>query len=274
MANKTSRARSGEISLHVEQAGHGEPVLLICGLGYSSWCWTEMRAALAPQFKVITFDNRGTGRSDKPAGPYTMAMLADDAARVLEHCGVTRAHVIGHSMGGYITLTLALRHLEKVSSLTLVSTSPGGPDTQPVPAETQAAWQAAASMPPQDYARASMPRSFSRGWTERNPERFEAILKQRLEFPTPMACWLAQYQACGEYVAQGVDVSQLAVPALVIHGTDDRVVPYYNGQLLASRLPQARLISLPGSGHLPYLEDPAGFAGVLREHLAATHKKS
>lgn len=272
MANKTSRARSGEISLHVEQAGHGEPVLLISGLGYSSWCWTELRAGLAPQFKVITFDNRGTGQADKPAGPYTMAMLAEDAARVLEHCGVTHAHIVGHSMGGYIALTLALRHPEKICSLTLISTSPGGPDTQAVPAETQASWQAAATLPPQDYARASMPRSFSRGWTGNNPERFEQFLKRRLEFPTPMACWLSQYQACGEYVAQGVDVSQIPAPALVLHGTDDRVVPYPNGQLLAARLPQSRLISLPGSGHLPYLEDSEGIAKLIRGHLRE-HKK-
>lgn len=265
------RAQFGDISLHVEQAGQGEPLLLISGLGYSSWCWQELREALAPQFRVITFDNRGTGRSDKPAGPYSIAMLADDAAQVLDHCGIARAQVMGHSMGGYVALTLALRHPEKVRSLTLISTSPGGSETEPVPVATQTAWQEAAALPPAQYARASMPHSFSQGWPEKNPERFERILKQRLEFPTPMDCWLAQYQACVGYVMQGVDVSRIQVPALVIHGTDDRVVPYHNGQLLVSRLPESRFISLPGSGHLPYLEDPLGFAGLIREHLES-HK--
>ena len=267
MPKKTSCARSGDISLHVEQAGTGEPLLLISGLGYSSWCWAELREQLATQFNVITFDNRGTGQSDQPAGPYSMAMLADDAAQVLESCGVARAQVIGHSMGGYIALTLALRHPDRVRSLTLIGTSPGGPDTQAVPAETQSAWQAAAALPPELYARTTMPRSFSLGWTAKNPQRFEQILRRRVEFPTPMACWLAQYQACADYVTQGVDVSRIQAPALVIHGKEDRVVPYHNGELLSARLPKARFITLEGAGHLPYLEDPAGFASLIREHL-------
>lgn len=251
-------------------AGSGPPVLLIAGLGYASWCWHELRQHLGSELALTAFDNRGAGRSDKPAGPYTIAQLADDAAAVIDATGGGPVAVLGHSMGGYIALTLALRHPGKVRSLVLVGTSPGGPATQPTPADTLATWQLAGTMAPQQYARVSMPKSFAPGWTQAHPAEFEDILARRLQFPTPAASWLAQYQACVEYVRQGAPVEQVAAPALVIHGEQDQVVVHANGELLARRLPHARFVSLPAAGHLPFLEDPPGFAGLVRGHLRGT----
>lgn len=263
-------AQAGEVSLWFERDGAGEPLLLITGLGYASWCWQELRAALRDRAEVLCFDNRGTGRSDKPAGPYSMAMLADDAAALMRAAGVSRARVLGHSMGGYIAITLALRHPGLVRSLVLVGTSPGGPDTKPAPEETIKTWSLAGTMPAADYARVSMPRSFAPGWTDAHPQEFEALLARRLQFPTPPPCWLAQYQACVDYVTAGADVSRIGVPALVIHGQLDQVVPHHNGELLARRLPRADLLSLPRAGHLPFLEDPVAFAAMVRSHLDTT----
>jgi len=250
--------------------GDGPPVLLIAGLGYASWCWHELRERLGGELALTAFDNRGAGRSDKPAGPYTIAQLADDAAGVIDAAGRAPVAVLGHSMGGYIALTLALRHPQKVRSLVLVGTSPGGPGTQPTPAETLATWKLAGTMTPQQYARASMPKSFAPGWTDAHPGEFEDLLARRLAFPTPAASWLAQYQACADYVARGAPVEQVAAPALVIHGEQDQVVVHANGQLLAQRLPRARFVSLPATGHLPFLEDPPGFAELVRGHLRGT----
>ena len=256
------------LSFHVEQDGKGPPLLLIAGLGYSSWCWQELSAALRDQWRVIRFDNRGTGRSDKPAGPYTIPMLADDAAAVLDACKAVPAHVLGHSMGGYIALTLALRHPGHVRSLMLASTSPGGPDTEPMPQVTVDTWRQAASMTPQEYARRSMPKSFAPGWTTQHPGEFEALLKRRLEYPTPMACWSAQYAACAEYIAQGVDVARIDKPALVVHGDADNVVPLANGRLLSRKLPHGEWAPAPGVGHLPFLEQPEAFAARARSFFA------
>lgn len=218
----------------------------------------------------MSFDNRGAGRSDKPAGPYTIPQLADDAAALIDALGLSRVHVLGHSMGGYIALTLALRHPRKLRSLVLVGTSPGGPQTEPIPAETLEVWKQAGALPPAEYARRSMPQSFAPGWSRAHPAEFESVLARRLEFPTPADGWLAQYQACVEYVTRGIDVSGIALPALVIHGRQDRVVPHANGALLAQCLPRADFASLPQAGHLPFLEDPAGFAQLVRGHLRAT----
>lgn len=261
------RLVAGALTFWVERAGHGVPLLLITGLGYATWCWGRLRADLADVAATVAFDNRGTGRSDKPTGPYSIEQMADDAAAVLDAVGVRDAHVLGHSMGGYIAIALALRHAARVRSLVLVGTSPGGPDTKPVPEETMAVWQLAGSLPPAEYARRSMPQSFAPGWAQAHPEAFESLLAQRLQHPTPSAAWLAQYQACVDYVTRGASVERIAAPALVVHGVQDRVVPLHNGALLAERLPQARLATLPAAGHLPYLEDPAGFARLVRTHL-------
>lgn len=251
-------------------AGRGPPMLLVAGLGYASWCWQELRGHLGGEGSLTAFDNRGAGRSDKPAGPYTIAQLADDAAAVIDTLGAGPVAVLGHSMGGYIALTLALRHPGKVRSLVLVGTSPGGPATLPTPAATLATWKLAGTMTPQQYARASMPKSFAPGWTDAHPAEFEDILARRLRFPTPGASWLAQYEACAEYVARGVPVEQVTAPALVIHGEQDQVVVHANGKQLAERLPRARFVSLPATGHLPFLEDPPGFAELVRGHLRGT----
>ena len=259
----------GGLPLWVESRGEGTPVLCISGLGYSAWCWDELRDALSVGHRVITFDNRGTGRSAKPVGPYSIAMLADDTAGVLRALGIAQAHVVGHSMGGYITQTLALRHASLVRSVCLVGTSPGGPQAQPFPAETAAAWQAAAGLPPEQYARRTMPLSFAPGWTDTHPVEFEQYLQRRLQYPTPPGCWLAQYQACAAYAAEGVEVQRIAVPALVVHGDQDRVVPFANGRLIAQRLPGARWLPMAGVGHVPYLEQRQAFTAALQDFLPA-----
>ena len=262
--------KAGAVSLWFEREGAGrDPLLMINGLGHAIWAWTGLRTRLSEAADLLMFENRGAGRSDKPAGPYTMGMLADDAANLMQAAGVARADVLGHSMGGYIAITLALRHPQRVRSLVLLSTSCGGPDTKSVPEETLKAWALSGSMPAADYARVSMPYSFAPGWEQRNAREFEEWVQRRLQFPTPPAAWLSQYQACAEYVSKGVDVTAIQVPALVIHGEQDRVVPHHNGALLAQRLPQSKFVSLPGSGHLPFIEEPARVAQLIREHLAS-----
>lgn len=260
--------RAGDPNLWAEVEGEGDAVLCISGLGYSKWCWDELRDALATQYRVVTFDNRGTGRSDKPAGPYSISMLADDAARVLDALHVERAHVIGHSMGGYITQNLALRHPARVRSVTLAGTSPGGPATEPFPEETARAWREAAHLPPLDYARKTMPISFAPGWAEAHPQQLESYLQRRLQFPTPAVCWQAQYAACTGHAQNGERVENIKVPALVIHGEQDRVVPFANGRQLAQRIAGSQWLPMPGVGHVPYLERREEFTAVVRAHLA------
>ena len=125
-------ARANGIDLSYEVQGAGAPLVLLAGLGYPGWEWHRMAPLLASHFLVITPDNRGTGRSDKPAGPYTASLLAADTVGLLDVLGIDRAVVMGHSMGGFIAQALALEHPARVAALILASTNFGGPRHVPI----------------------------------------------------------------------------------------------------------------------------------------------
>jgi 3-oxoadipate enol-lactonase len=261
------RTRDGR-ALHAEVTGDGPTVLLIQGLGYATWAWSPHVPPLAERYRVIAFDNRGAGRSDKPDEPYSIELLAEDAHAIVEQLGTIPAHVAGMSMGGYIALTLARLHPEAVASLALISTTCGGPRATPVPDSTLAAWTAASALDPPSFARATMPISFAPGWTDEHPEAFENLLAARLAYPTPAYAWRRQFDACEEFLARGLDPSSVTHPTLVVHGTADRVVPYDNAELLAKGISDAELLRIEGAGHLALLERPAEITAALLRFFA------
>jgi 3-oxoadipate enol-lactonase len=248
------------VDLHVEEHGSGDTLLLHQGLGQGSWAWRNQVSVFAERFHVVVFDTRGTGRSPVPTEPYGIADLADDAARILDG---RKAHVAGFSMGGYVALMLAVEHPELVRSLVLAGTGAGGPDRVPRPEHVRRAFEAALDLPPEEQRRTTLPYTFSRGWTEANPERFEEILAATLENPTPMATILAHMAACYGFYDLALEVEQIDVPALVVHGDDDVIVPVENGRILAQRLPNARFVELAGRGHNVMLQDPEAFNAVV-----------
>ena len=252
------------MKLYTEEHGDGHPLLLVTGLGYAIWSWQRQLPAWSQRFRCVLVENRGTGRSPKPPGPYSIEEMADDAAEALRG---RRAHVAGFSMGGYIAQTIALRHPDLVERVVLVCTGTGGPDYLETPPETIAAWEANAGRTPQEFARATMPLSFRPGWTDAHPEEFEQLLRDRLEYPTPPECWRAQYEACWEFVRQRTPVEEIRAPTLVAHGDADRVVPYENGVELARRIPGAELVTYTGAGHLLFLEEPDRFNGMVTAFL-------
>jgi 3-oxoadipate enol-lactonase len=253
------------VKLYSEEHGNGHPLLLITGLGYAIWSWQRQLPDWSQRFRCIAVENRGTGRSPKPPGPYSIEEMADDAAEALDG---RRAHVAGFSMGGYIAQTLAVRHPELVERLVLVCTAGGGPDFRQTPAETTAAWEANAGRTPPEFARATMPLSFRPGWTDEHPDEFETLLADRLEHPTPPECWRAQYDACLDWVARITSIEEIAAPTLVVHGDADRVVPYENGVELAGRIPGSRFERFDGGGHLLFLESPERFNPLVAEFLS------
>jgi pimeloyl-ACP methyl ester carboxylesterase len=266
----TSFVTVGGVRFFVRDEGAGDPVLLLSGLGFASWCWDEsFEALVASGWRVVTLDNRGSGRSDKPQGPYTIEQMAEDAAGVLAALDIASAHVVGNSMGGYIALRLALAHPARVRSLVLVNTSNGGEGAPTIPDETATAWRAAAPLGPREYAERTTSYCFPPGWDEANPERFRSVIDRRLAFPTSADAWLAQFQACARFFVPGVDVSPIEQRALVMHGTHDRIIPYANGTRLAAALARSTLHTFEGAGHVPYLERPAEYHAVLDAFLRA-----
>lgn len=252
----------------VTTTGTGEPMLLIAGLGYASWSWCRQRPALANRFRFVTVDNRGVGASDKPPGPYSIAMMAEDMVTVLGELGLAPAHVVGASMGGYIAMTLAWRRPDLVRSLTLIATARGGPGSSEVPDATKLAWAQASGLGPAAFARATMPLSFRNGWTNDHPEELRELLEMRLQAPTPQHAWTAQYEACERYLRSEQPMRTIRVPTLVLHGTQDRIVPFANAELVAASIPGARLVTLQGAGHLCWIEEARRVNDLIYEHAA------
>jgi pimeloyl-ACP methyl ester carboxylesterase len=253
------------VKLYREESGEGQPLLLLTGLGYAIWSWQRQLPDWTGRFRCIAVENRGTGRSPKPPGPYSIEEMADDAAEALEG---RRAHVAGFSMGGYLAQALALRHPQLVERLVLVCTATGGPHVMSTPAETRAAWLDNAERTPPEFARATMPLSFRPGWTDAYPDEFEQLLADRLEYPTPPECWRAQYDACVNWMARVTPVEEITTPTLVVHGDADRIVPFGNGVEVARRIPGARFETFAGAGHLLFLEEPDRFNLLVAEFLA------
>src|SRR5215813_4154182 len=112
--------------IHYEVHGSGQPVLLIMGLGSNAYGWYRTIPWLSPHYEVIAFDNRGTGRSDVPEGAYSIAQMAADAAAVVDAAGERTAHVCGASLGGMIAQGFAAAYPERLRSLMLICTTPGG----------------------------------------------------------------------------------------------------------------------------------------------------
>ena len=225
--------------------------------------WRDVVPLLDGERTVVTYDNLGTGLLNDQPARTSIAELAEDALAQVDE----PADLLGLSMGGYVALTLALNEPARVKSLVLTGTGAGGPDRVRRPAHVAAAFTTALGLPYAAFARRTMPYTFSPGWTDANPERFEEILAARLQSPSPYATIEAHANACYAFYAQGLEVERIEAPALVIHGADDVIIPVENGRRLAERLPNAEYVELADHGHNLPLEDPSTFAELVLQFL-------
>jgi 3-oxoadipate enol-lactonase len=255
-------ARNGDVSLHYESTGAGAPVLLVMGLGMNATGWWRTVPVLAAAgLRVLSFDNRGVGRSGRPAGPYTTAAMADDAAAVLDAAGVDRAHVYGISLGGMIAQEIALRHPDRVERLVLGATTPGGDRAVAAGDATLAFFQRRGQMRAEEAVWASVPYNYAARTRIEHGDRIAQDVQQRLRFPIEPEPYAAQL-AAGLGHDAGDRLERIAARTLVVHGDEDVMVPPANGRLLASLIPGAQLLELSGAAHLYLTDEPAADARV------------
>ena len=246
-----------------ERRGAGRPVVLVHGLGYARWGWEPVADGFAESFDIVLIDNRGIGSSEAPPGPYTTAEMAGDVLSVLDDAGLESAHLIGTSLGGMIAQELALEMPERVEKLVLVCTTPGGANAAPMPAQTVQLLAEAPTLEPLVALRKFVENALAPDPPEAMVER---ILAHRLATAQPPSAWLSQAAAGAAFDAWD-RLPALAMPTLVVHGTADVVVDPANAQLLAERIPNARLELFHGCGHLLFWEQPDRFVGVVGEFL-------
>lgn len=212
-----------------------ETVVLLEGLGYGRWMWRWQAAALDDAYEVVLLDNRGTGDSDAPAGPYSIEGMAADVEAVLADLGVDAAHVVGASMGGMIAQAYALDY-DRTASLSLLCTSHGGPQAVPTPPETrERMFDVPDDADEREAIRYKMRPAMTDDFFDSREDLITRIVDWRLESDAPDHARAAQAEAVAGFDRRE-ELADLGVPALVLHGTADRVLPVENGRLLAERI--------------------------------------
>lgn len=257
------------ITIYYEEQGEGEPLLLIGGLGANLREWWNVLPVYSREFHVITFDNRGSGRTDKPEEAYSIARFADDAAALLDLLAIPSALVYGSSMGGFIAQELAIRHPDKVRALVLGCTTPGSTRSVVPDLEVVHKLEENSRLPKEQ----GIPAGWSLGYTQAFIDRNRDLLWEKAtwcsEYATPPEAFSRQMEAALQH--DTLDrLGQITAPTLVITGENDIIIPAANSRLLAEGIPGAELVMLAGVGHGYALEaqEEADRAvlGFLRRH--------
>ena len=271
---------NGAVRIHYEEVGSGEPLLLVMGFGLSGDAWAPLLPLLSG-YRVIYYDNRGTGTSQGPMDDLTMQTFAEDAIAVLDAAGVDRAHVHAQSMGGMIAQQLVLDHPERVHTLALGCTTPS--PIRFFPDDPQAVLDLYAGVgmfatDPQRAIDTVLPAVFSPAYLRDNPAMRELFMQiSSAGAPTPDAVE-ATLRAMGDMTSgRAFDVAdrlgEIRVPVLVQHGSEDRIIPVAAGRYLAEHIAGAEYQELAGAGHIYSMEQPmesiSRLLGFIGEHPMA-----
>lgn len=251
--------------LFVTDRGSGEPVLLITGWTISSAVFDPVADLYLPRMRIIAYDHRGAGRSAPWPALVSMAMLAADAARVLDDRGLQDAHVVGLSMGAAVALELAIRMPQRVKSLVLVGGAAGGPSTAR-PGLREACGAVGAVLSDSVRHRCAWPAAalFSERFRDDHPERvaeYMPYFAQHRAAPWAMG-WQLVAAAC---FGRSGSLHSVGAPTLVLHGALDVMAPAANARLLADGIPGAQLHLVADAGHAVPLEQPDACAQLLHD---------
>ncbi len=249
-------AKANGINIYYEIHGEGEPLVLIGGYGADSSAWFLQVPVFSREYKVITFDNRGTGRSDKPDVPYTIKMMAADVKGLLDALNINAAHIWGPSMGGLIAQEFAIRYPKCVISLILGCTHCGGTHaiTHPMAANRKLFdEERIKQLTERQIMEGTLPFLCNPEFIDKHHDIIEEWLTKKSEYPTPIHGYKQQAEA-----VMGHDtydrLPRIKAPTLIIQGSDDMAVPMANANVLASRIPNTEIAILKGLRHTFFVE--------------------
>ncbi|NHI91414.1 MAG: alpha/beta hydrolase [Candidatus Lokiarchaeota archaeon] len=243
--------------LHYDVIGEGEPLLLIMGWGGNSLMWDPIMSPLVEKFKVITFDNRGVGRSSKLKEPYTMELFVDDTKAVLDEVKISKTHVFGVSMGGMIAQNLALTYPKMVNKLILGCTSPklGVNIKHALDQETSPFF--VRSFSPSDIKQL-LSMIFSPNYVEKlmkDKEEFKKFFTFYAKYPPSWTSMKHQAAAIAEHDTLN-RLNQIDHKTLIIAGKLDSLIPFRHSKKLKDSIPNSKLILYEDTGHGFWIEKP------------------
>ena len=263
-----SAARAGATAW--EQHGAGPPVVLVHGFGLNRAMWQWQLPALAPHFRVLTYDLLGHGESAPPAGTPTLAMFAAQLRGLMDRCGIARAAVVGFSLGGMIARRFALDHADRLAALAVLNTphdrSPAEREAVRARARQTEAEGPSANLEP------ALERWFTPAFRAEAPQTI-ALVRDWIMGNDPRL-YPRIYRVLAEGDAEIADgLERIACPTLVMTGADDPGNTPAMARAMAGLIPGARLAILPGLRHMALAEAPeavnAPLAGFLRDALGA-----
>lgn len=256
-----------DIITYYEEAGSGEPLVLIRGLGSDLQAWAPQLPLLAKHFRVIVYDNRGAGRTGAPDKPYSIAGMADDLAALLDELKVEKAHVLGYSMGGMIAQEFALRHPGRLEKLILLATT-AKPDGYVRAVLQSFITIRRTNISREGFVRALAPYLYTAGLFD-DEERYERAILASVQNPYAQQdhAFIRQAQAILAHDASG-RVGGIKAATLVVTNPGDILIPPRHGEALAKAIPGAQLKSLDG-GHAGVTEYPVEHCQAFLEFLGA-----
>jgi pimeloyl-ACP methyl ester carboxylesterase len=256
------------VELAYEIAGAGTPVVLIHGAQGDQTMFSGLAPALATKYRVLTFDQRGSGLSEKPHTEYSIVQLADDTAALMEHAGFNRAHIVGVSMGGMIALEFALRHSEKTRALVLGCTTPGGPHAVRIGGDAFTNAYSTRAMSSEERGRALAEAAFTKSYIEGHPEIVPNMIEARRQRPIDSAALEGRLKAAMRHDVYD-RLGQIKCPTLVITGKDDALISWENSRLLAEKIAGAEFVLLEPAGHCFWIEQPEKSRRAMEQFLGA-----
>ena len=235
------------------------PIVMILGLSYRMAHWGQLPSLLAERLRVVIFDCRGMGASEKRDEPYTVADEVADVLAVMDAAGVDRATMYGRSRGGMLAQEFALQQPERMTNLVLVGTGHRGPGSVGWNERVTKAMNFAPGLAKEQIFAEQLEAMAAPGWRERDPAAFNYALNVDLEASPRRFAVQRQMGALDGWTSSG-RLSAIACPTLVLCGEDDGMQPPENSRLLAAEIPNSRLELIPNCGHNPMLEQPEDVA--------------
>ncbi len=258
----------GDVNLEYYVEGSGPPLLMIMGMGGQALSWGEpFLERLRPHFKIIRFSNRGTGLSDKPATPFTVPQMADDAAGLLTELGIERAHVLGISLGGMIAQELVLSHPQRVEGLVLGCTACGPGHSVPTSQETIAKFGGIVNLPVDERIKRFWMITIAPEFQETGARFLDEIIGHHLKQPTPLDTFARQMAAASSFDTYE-RLPQIKAPTLIVHGDRDLLIPPGNAEVLQQRIAGSQVRIIAGVAHMFFWEKPEEASGAIVEFLA------
>ena len=246
------------IELAYERRGKGTPLVLLHGFPLDHRTWDSVALLLEGTFDLILPDLRGFGQSTTVDSQFTMDALASDIAGLLDHLGIQKTAIAGHSMGGYVALAFTKLYTERVSALGLVSTQV----LADPPDRKEGRYKSAAEVAEKGIG--SVVETMTPKFT--SDEKLQVSAREIMERQKP-AAFIGALKAMAERMDMSSLLAAIKFPVVVIHGDADSLIPVDRAREVKSAVPHAHFIELKGVGHLPMMEAVNETAEALK-HLA------